>query len=104
MTSIIMILRISTGHLPSLFVALYGFFWQVSLVICIGILNCLSFIHLSIAHQWAWVHEWQARSIHQLCALVSVLHLAGVVGADLHRGVKFQVDSSMTGLTDLCQV
>ena len=85
MSSIIMILRISIGPLPSMCVALYGFFWQVTLVICIGILNCLSLIHLSIAHGWVWVHEWQARSIHKLCTFLTFTQVAAVIGADLVR-------------------
>ena len=85
LTSSILILRISAGHLPSMLVSLYGFYWQVSLVTCIGILNCLSLIRLSIAHGWGWVHEWQARSVHHLCAFLTFLQLAGVVGTDLYR-------------------
>ena len=85
LSSSILILRISAGHLPSVLVSLYGFYWQVSLVTCIGILDCLSLIRLSIAHGWGWVYEWQARSVHHLCAFLTFLQLAGAVGTDLYR-------------------
>ena len=88
MTTIIMIIRIIYGFLPIVLVALYGLFWQASLVTLVGILNCLSLIHLSIAHGMAWVHDWLARSIHQLCCLIISLHLALVMGPDLRRVIR----------------
>ena len=89
LTTVIMICRLSFGFLPTFCVALYGFFWQCSLVILVGILNCLSLIHLSIAHGWAWVHDWLARSIHLLCSTVILAQFAAVMGTDIYRVIFF---------------
>ena len=85
MNTIILIARICIGYIPSNIVGLYAFSWQSSLMINLGMVNCLSLIHLSIAHSWSWVHDWQAKSIHQLCGLIMFLHLAGVLGMDLYE-------------------
>ena len=85
MNTIILIVRICIGYIPSNILGLYAFFWQSSLMINLGMVNCLSLIHLSIAHSWSWVHDWQAKSIHQLCGLIISLHLAGVLGMDFYE-------------------
>ena len=85
MSSTVTVSRISFGPLPVLLVALFGLVWQITLTICLGILNCLNLIHLSIAHQWAWVHEWSSLYIHLLCFIVTLLHVLIVVGTDLLR-------------------
>ena len=85
MTSIVMILRITFGPLPCMFVATFCLIWQVSLIIGMGCVNYIYLIHLSIAHQWSWVHDWQAFSIHVVGSLVVFFHVLGVVGPDVYR-------------------
>ena len=85
MNTIILIARICMGSIPSIIICLFAFIWQASLIINLGIVNCLSLIHLSIAHSWSWVHDWQAKSIHRLCALIIALQLVGVSSMDLYE-------------------
>ena len=85
MTSCVMSLRIAFGHLPCMFIASFSLVWQVSLTILVGCVNCLSLIHLSIAHGWSWVHEWKGRSIHTVGGVVVFLHVSTVIGTDFYR-------------------
>ena len=85
MNTIILIARICLGYIPGIIICIFAIIWQASLIINIGIVNCLSLIHLSIAHSWSWVHDWQAKSIHQLCALIITVQLVGVIGMDLYQ-------------------
>ena len=85
MFTLVIILRILFDHLPCMFVALYGFILQSSLVIVALIFICQGLIHMAIAHQWAWVHEWEARSVQTLCAIIISVGTAGVAGLDLYQ-------------------
>ena len=95
MNTIILIARICLGFIPSIIICIFAFIWQASLIINVGIVNCLSLIHLSIAHSWSWVHDWQAKSIHRLCALIITLQLVGVIGMDLYQVGKMGQESSI---------
>ena len=83
--SSVIILRVSIGPLPCMFVSGFVFLWQILIVMALGTFDCQALVQLSLTHKWTWIHEWKERSIRAFCALVIFLFLAGTVGTELYR-------------------
>jgi hypothetical protein len=65
--------------------AVWAFILQTSLPIGSPDFLCQGLFQLAISHQWAWVPEWQGRSIEVLCAMIIFLSTSVRMGSELYK-------------------
>lgn len=62
--------------------------WEISLLVCIGLANCLSLIRVTVAHGYTWIHEWSSTCLHAIFATICLLHVILVICLDLFKVIE----------------